>query len=102
KTGQKKKFFTVFLASDEFALNQVLRTNGRLVSSSFNPQKSLLQIALSFSTNSVETFIIDLATQSSTVDSTIELAGHRSDIREIKLSSDYSLIATTSSSMFLF
>ena len=94
--------FVVFTVADELFNQQILRTNGKLVSFSMAPISSVsstsFTIILGFSNNHIEKWTLNTEQLTCDQDSTIELPGHRSDIRDISLSSDDSLIATSSNS----
>ncbi|KAL8216943.1 hypothetical protein R6Q57_023780 [Mikania cordata] len=82
---------------DVFKLLQTLRANKKVCSISFSPitsKSSLATLALSLNNNLLEIYSID--SNSSTKTSTIELQGHRSDVRSVTLSSDSTLLMSTS------
>ncbi|EPS66900.1 hypothetical protein M569_07875 [Genlisea aurea] len=95
----------VITVADVFKPLQIIRTKKKICSISFCPEtskSSLATIALSLNNNLLEIYTIesgpsDAATAtSSTKTSSIELQGHRSAVRSLTLSSDNTLLMTTS------
>ncbi|KAI3687841.1 hypothetical protein L1987_81544 [Smallanthus sonchifolius] len=82
---------------DVFKLLQTVRANKKICSISFSPitsKSSLATLALSLNNNLLEVYSID--SNSTTKTSSIELQGHRSDVRSVTLSSDSTLLMSTS------
>ncbi|XP_009604198.1 uncharacterized protein [Nicotiana tomentosiformis] len=89
----------VVTVMDIFKLLQILRAGKKISSISFSPvtsKNSLATLALSLNNNLLEFHAIE--SSSTTKLSAIELQGHRSDIRSVTLSSDNTLLMTTSHS----
>lgn len=89
----------VVTVPDVFKPLQVLRAKKKICSMSFSPitpKGSLVTLALSLNNNSIEIYSID--TTSATKTTVIELHGHRSDVRSVTLSSDNTLLMSTSHS----
>ncbi|XP_043700893.1 WD repeat-containing protein 3 [Telopea speciosissima] len=87
----------VVIVSDVFKLLQTLRASKKICSISFSPatpKSSLASLALSLNNNLLEVYSIDSSTASKTL--AIELPGHRSDVRSVILSSDDTLMMSTS------
>ncbi|KAM1853553.1 hypothetical protein ACFX15_008971 [Malus domestica] len=87
----------VVMVPDVFKLLQTIRASKKICSISFCPNtpKSLLAtIALSLNNNSLEFYSIE--SKATTKTHTIELQGHRSDVRSVTLSSDNTLLMSTS------
>ncbi|GBG68516.1 hypothetical protein CBR_g3060 [Chara braunii] len=86
-------------AQDEIVLLQVLRLKQKVRSFAFSPgalRKNLVaEIALSLSNNSLEVYDLQESGDCHLIHA-IELAGHRSDVRALALSSDDSLLLSTS------
>lgn len=84
--------------SDVFKLLQILRASKNICSISFSPiavtKGALATLSLSLSNNMLETYSIEDSNISKT--NSIELHGHRSDIRSVALSSDNTLLLSTS------
>ncbi|GAB4833568.1 Dip2/Utp12 protein [Ancistrocladus abbreviatus] len=83
--------------SDVFKLLQTLRASKKITSISFCPinRKGLLAtLALSLNNNSLEIYSIESNAAKQTL--AIELLGHRSDVRSLTLSSDNTLLMSTS------
>lgn len=88
---------TVVTVPDVFKLLQTVRANKKICSISFSPvnsKNSLATLALSLNNNLLEVYSID--STSTTKTSAIELQGHRSDVRSVTLSSDSTLLMSTS------
>ncbi|KAJ7550174.1 hypothetical protein O6H91_07G086600 [Diphasiastrum complanatum] len=87
-----------FVATDHFQLLQILRAKHKIRSFSFSPghsKKGLLSsIALALHNNSLEVY--DVQKENAARVYTIDLAGHRSDVRAAVLSSDSTILMTTS------
>lgn len=84
---------------DAFKLIQTVRASKKISSISFSPiipKSSLATLALSLNNNLLE--IHSVETNSTTKTAAIELQGHRSDVRSVTLSSDNSLLLSTSHS----
>lgn len=84
---------------DVFKLLQTLRASKKISSISFSPvtsKNSLATLALSLNSNALE--IYSIQSSSTTKNSSIDLQGHRSDVRSVTLSSDNSLLMSTSHS----
>ncbi|KAL7594219.1 hypothetical protein Lser_V15G28362 [Lactuca serriola] len=82
---------------DVFKLLQTVRATKKISSISFSPitsKNSLATLAISLNNNLLEIYSID--TNSTTKTSSIELQGHRSDVRSVTLSSDNTLLMSTS------
>nr|GMD58283.1 WD repeat-containing protein 3 [Ipomoea batatas] len=89
----------VITVLDVFKLLQTLRAGKKICSISFCPvasKGSLATLALSLNNNSLEFYAIESETATKT--SSIELQGHRSDVRSVTLSSDNTLLMSTSHS----
>ncbi|KAH0467263.1 hypothetical protein IEQ34_004501 [Dendrobium chrysotoxum] len=86
------------LVSDVFKLLQVLRASKKICSIAFCPtvstKGSLGTLSLSLNNNMLETYSIEEGRVEKK--HTVELPGHRSDIRSVTLSSDNSLLLSTS------
>lgn len=83
--------------SDVFKLLHTLRASKKICSISFcpvAPKSSLASLALSLNNNLLE--IHSIESSSSTKTLAIELQGHRSDVRSVTLSSDNTLLMSTS------
>ncbi|XP_071700962.1 uncharacterized protein [Rutidosis leptorrhynchoides] len=88
---------TMVTVADVFKLLQTIRANKKICSFSFSPvssKKSLATLALSLNNNLLEVYSVD--SNSTTKTSAIELQGHRSDIRSVTISSDNTLLMSTS------
>ncbi|XP_076947106.1 uncharacterized protein LOC143618941 [Bidens hawaiensis] len=88
---------TMVTVPDVFKLLQTVRANKKICSFSFSPitsKNSLATLALSLNNNLLEVYSID--SNSTTKTSAIELQGHRSDVRSVTLSSDSTLLMSTS------
>ncbi|XP_071697523.1 uncharacterized protein [Rutidosis leptorrhynchoides] len=88
---------TMVTVPDVFKLLQTVRANKKICSVSFSPvnsKNSLATLALSLNNNLLEVYSIDC--NSTTKTSAIELQGHRSDVRSVTLSSDSTLLLSTS------
>lgn len=82
---------------DVFKLLQTVRASKKICSISFNPttpKDSLATLALSLNNNLLEFYSIE--SNSATKSLSIELQGHRSDVRSVTLSSDNTLLMSTS------
>ncbi|CAN4121479.1 unnamed protein product [Withania somnifera] len=87
----------VVTVPDIFKLHQTLRAGKKISSISFSPvtsKSSLATLALSLNNNLLEFHAIE--SSSTTKLSAIELQGHRSDVRSVTLSSDNTLLMSTS------
>lgn len=87
----------VVTVPDIFKLHQTLRAGKKISSISFSPvtsKNSLATLALSLNNNLLEFHAIE--SSSTTKLSAIELQGHRSDVRSVTLSSDNTLLMSTS------
>ncbi|XP_078448375.1 transducin family protein / WD-40 repeat family protein isoform X2 [Wolffia australiana] len=86
------------VVSDVFKLVQVLRASKKICSIAFCPLSptthALATLSLSLNNNSLETYSLNIDEVKRT--HVIELQGHRSDIRSVSLSSDGSLLLSTS------
>ncbi|PWA36892.1 G-protein beta WD-40 repeat-containing protein [Artemisia annua] len=83
--------------SDVFKLLQTVRASKKICSISFSPvtsKNSIATLALSLNNNLLEVYSIN--TDSSTKTISIELQGHRSDVRSVTLSSNSTLLMSTS------
>ena len=95
-TGEESSILTLTV-SDVFKLLHTLRASKKICSISFcpvTPKSSLASLALSLNNNLLE--IHSIESSSSTKTLTIELQGHRSDVRSVTLSSDNTLLMSTS------
>ncbi|CAA0830338.1 transducin family protein / WD-40 repeat family protein [Striga hermonthica] len=84
---------------DVFKPLQVIRSRKKICSMSFcpiTPKGSMATLALSLNNNMLEFYSIESTSAAKT--SAIELQGHRSDVRSVTLSSDNSLLMSTSHS----
>ncbi|PSS04617.1 WD repeat-containing protein [Actinidia chinensis var. chinensis] len=84
---------------DVFKLLQTIRAGKKICSISFcpiTPKNSLATLALSSNNNLLEIYSIDSSSTTKTI--AIELQGHRSDVRSVTLSSDNTLLMSTSHS----
>ncbi|KAI3473973.1 hypothetical protein Pfo_028547 [Paulownia fortunei] len=84
---------------DVFKPLQIIRAKKKICSMSFcsiTPKGSLATLALSLNNNLLEIYSIE--STSATKTSAIELQGHRSDVRSVTLSSDNTLLMSTSHS----
>ncbi|KAJ8754057.1 hypothetical protein K2173_001955 [Erythroxylum novogranatense] len=82
---------------DVFKLLQVVRARKKICSISFcpvTPKNSMATLALSLNNNLLEFY--SLESNASTNTFSIELQGHRSDVRSVTLSSDNTLLMSTS------
>ncbi|XAR69159.1 hypothetical protein NMG60_11000645 [Bertholletia excelsa] len=89
----------VVTVPDIFKLLQTIRASKKICSISFcpiTPKNSLATLALSLNNNLFEIYSIESSSTTKTV--AIELQGHRSDVRSVTLSSDDSLLMSTSHS----
>ncbi|XP_048225762.1 WD repeat-containing protein 3 isoform X2 [Ricinus communis] len=87
----------VVTVSDVFKLLQTLRASKKICSISFSPVvpgKSLATLALSLNNNLLEFYSVESSTATKSL--SIELQGHRSDVRSVTLSSDNTLLMSTS------
>ncbi|XP_052173847.1 uncharacterized protein LOC127789105 [Diospyros lotus] len=85
--------------SDVVRLIQTIRPGKKISSISFcpiTPKNSLATLALSLNNNLLEIYSIE--SSSTTKTNAIELQGHRSDVRSVTLSSDNTLLMSTSHS----
>lgn len=85
------------VVSDVFKLLHTLRSGKKICSISFcpiNQKNSLATLALSLNNNSLEVHLIKSDSTAQTL--TVELPGHRSDVRSLTLSPDNSLLLSTS------
>uniref|UniRef100_A0A2P2JB97 WD-repeat protein n=2 Tax=Rhizophora mucronata TaxID=61149 RepID=A0A2P2JB97_RHIMU len=85
------------IVSDVFKLFQTVRAGKKICSISFSPftpKNSMATLALSLNNNLVEFYSIESSMTTKTL--AIELQGHRSDIRSLTLSSDNTLLMSTS------
>ncbi|XP_058083541.1 uncharacterized protein LOC131231393 isoform X2 [Magnolia sinica] len=87
------------VVSDVFKFLQVLRTSKKICSFSFCPtvpptKGTLATLALSLNNNLLETYLIQDSTTAKAL--AIDLPGHRSDVRSVTLSSDNTLLMSTS------
>ncbi|XP_050227570.1 uncharacterized protein LOC126677138 [Mercurialis annua] len=83
--------------SDVFKLRQTIRAGKKICSISFNPitpRNALATLALSLNNNSLEFYSVETTTATKSL--SIELQGHRSDVRSVTLSSDNTLLMSTS------
>ncbi|XVE76106.1 hypothetical protein DITRI_Ditri12bG0146600 [Diplodiscus trichospermus] len=88
---------SVVTVPDVFKLLQTVRTSKKICSISFcpiTPKNSLASLALSLNNNLLEFYSIESGASTKTL--AIELQGHRSDVRSVTLSSDNSLLMSTS------
>lgn len=96
--GRAKDDKELVVAADEFELLQVFRSKQKLRSFAFSPGTTrkgvLATMAVSLHNNALE--VHDLQNDSASRTNVIELPGHRSTIRAVILSSDSSLLMTTS------
>lgn len=93
----EENFVPSVAVSDVFKLIHTLRAGKKICSISFcpvTPKSSLASIALSLNNNLLE--IHSIENSSSTKTLAIELQGHRADVRSVTLSSDNSLLMSTS------
>ncbi|KAK6140075.1 hypothetical protein DH2020_026210 [Rehmannia glutinosa] len=84
---------------DVFKPLEIIRAKKKICSMSFcpiTPKGSLATLALSLNNNLLEIYSIE--STSATKTSSIELQGHRSDVRSVTLSSDNTLLMSTSHS----
>ncbi|KAM7464297.1 hypothetical protein LguiA_032418 [Lonicera macranthoides] len=84
---------------DVFKLLQTVRASKKICSISFcpvTPKNLMATLALSLNNNLIETYSIDTSSTTKTI--AIELQGHRSDVRSVTLSSDNTLLMSTSHS----
>ncbi|XP_030493380.2 uncharacterized protein LOC115709420 [Cannabis sativa] len=94
-TGEKHS--PVVTIPDVFKLIQTVRAGKKISSISFSPitpKSSLATIALSLNNNLLEFYSIDSDAANKTL--AIDLQGHRSDVRSVTLSSDNTLLMSTS------
>ncbi|WCJ34441.1 transducin family protein / WD-40 repeat family protein [Euphorbia peplus] len=83
--------------TDVFKHLQTVRANKKICSISFNPvtpKSTLATLALSLNNNLLEIYSIE--SNSATKTLSIDLQGHRSDVRSVTLSSDSTLLMSTS------
>lgn len=88
---------TMVTVADVFKLLQTIRASKKICSISFcpvAPKSSLATLALSLNNNLLEFHSIEAEKTSKML--TIELQGHRSDVRSVTLSSDNTLLMSTS------
>lgn len=87
----------VITVPDVFKLLQTLRASKKICSMSFcpiTPKKSLATLALSLHNNLLEIYSIESTLSTKTL--SIDLQGHRDDVRSVALSSDNTLLMSTS------
>ncbi|TYH77185.1 hypothetical protein ES332_D04G135500v1 [Gossypium tomentosum] len=87
----------VVTVPDVFKLLQTIRASKKICSISFcpvTPKSSLASLALSLNNNLLEFYSIESGSSTKTL--AIELQGHRSDVRSVTLSSDNTLLMSTS------
>ncbi|XP_031280863.1 WD repeat-containing protein 3 [Pistacia vera] len=87
----------VVTVPDVFKLLQTIRASKKISSISFcpiKPKSSLATLALSLNNNLLEFYSIESSSNAKTL--AIELPGHRSDVRSLTLSSDNTLLMSTS------
>ncbi|KAJ0970245.1 hypothetical protein J5N97_023122 [Dioscorea zingiberensis] len=87
----------VVIVSDVFKLLQILRASKKISSIAFcpvTPKSGLATLSLSLNNNMLETHLVEDSKITKT--HAIELHGHRSDIRSLSLSSDNTLLMSTS------
>lgn len=97
--GGQEGSTVVVTVSDVFKLTQTVRAGKKICSISFcpiTPKSSLATLALSLNNNLLEIHSIESDSTTKTI--AIELQGHRSDVRSVTLSSDNSLLLSTSHS----
>ncbi|KAL5981824.1 Dip2/Utp12 protein [Asimina triloba] len=85
------------VVSDVFKFLQVLRTSKKICSFSFCPtptKGALATLALSMNNNLLEIYSIQDSAATKTL--VVDLPGHRSDVRSVSLSSDNTLLMSTS------
>ncbi|XP_047325441.1 WD repeat-containing protein 3 [Impatiens glandulifera] len=83
--------------SDTFKLLQTVRVSKKITSMAFSPitpKNSLGLLALSLNNNLIETYSIENSSATKTF--TLELQGHRADVRSLALSSDNTVLMSTS------
>ncbi|CAI0469364.1 unnamed protein product [Linum tenue] len=88
---------TLIIVTDIFKLLQTIRAGKKVCSISFSPvtpKNSLATLALSLNNNLLEFYSIENDANKKNL--AIELHGHRSDVRSLTLSSDNSLLLSTS------
>ncbi|KDP29196.1 hypothetical protein JCGZ_16585 [Jatropha curcas] len=88
---------------DVFKLLQTVRATKKICSISFSPiipKNSLATLALSLNNNLLEFYSIESNTATKSL--SIELQGHRSDVRSVTLSSDNSILMSTSHNAIKF
>ncbi|XP_057983987.1 uncharacterized protein LOC131168514 [Malania oleifera] len=96
RAGEEGNVLAV-IVTDVFKLLQTIRVSKKICSISFCPitPKSLLAtLALSLNNNLLEIYSINSTSSTRTI--SIELQGHRSDIRSVALSSDNTVLMSTS------
>ncbi|CAL5389396.1 unnamed protein product [Camellia sinensis] len=89
----------VVTVPDVFKLHQIIRASKKICSITFSPitpKNSISTLALSLNNNLLEFYSIE--SSSTTKTTAIELQGHRSDVRSVTLSSDNTLLMSTSHS----
>ncbi|KAL6987316.1 Dip2/Utp12 protein [Sarracenia purpurea var. burkii] len=89
----------VVTVPDVFKLLQTIRASKKICSICFcptSPKNSLAALALSLNNNLLEIYSIESSSTTKTV--AIEIQGHRADIRSVALSSDNTLLMSTSHS----
>ncbi|PIM99651.1 WD40-repeat-containing subunit of the 18S rRNA processing complex [Handroanthus impetiginosus] len=99
ENGTEESSELVVTVPDVFKALQIVRAKKKICSMSFcpiTPKNSLATLALSLNNNLLEFYSIE--STSATKTSTIELQGHRSDVRSVALSSDNTLLMSTSHS----
>eukprot|EP01116_Phalansterium_solitarium_P006507 TRINITY_DN18830_c0_g1_i1.p1 TRINITY_DN18830_c0_g1~~TRINITY_DN18830_c0_g1_i1.p1 ORF type:complete len:933 (-),score=243.72 TRINITY_DN18830_c0_g1_i1:56-2854(-) len=84
------------LLSDELSLRQVVRASSKIKSFDFSPRRN--QILLTLFNNRLEVCAED-AESSYDRSASIDLAGHRADIRDVALSSDDNVLASASNNL---
>ncbi|CAN1275960.1 WD repeat-containing protein 3 [Linum perenne] len=87
----------VVTVADIFKLLQTIRAGKKVCSISFSPtapKNSLATLALSLNNNILEFYSIE--SETNTKNLALELQGHRSDVRSLTLTSDNSLLMSTS------
>lgn len=95
--GEEESKNPVVTVTDVFKLLQTVRASKKISSMSFcpiSPKSSLATLALSLNNNLLEIYSIE--GDSTTRSLSIDLQGHRSDVRSVTLSSDNTLLMATS------
>ena len=97
KQGEEKEFELTI--EEKIPMVETIRCSGKVRSFDFTMMGHSLRVLAALSANALETYELDLEGKETRLVSSIELGGHRSDIRTLALSSDDQLLLSGSSDM---